>query len=364
MLRTKSRDEPESVVLATAMNSPVEQKAVTIHEVARALGVAKSTISRALNGSPEVSDQMRQAVLSTALELGFKPNPTARKLANRSLDDTVCLISQHMDFPSGAQKLQMIQQTLQEEGHNAPIYIRGPHSSGQDVDHVDFVGNLCRQKPRAIVFNTATVKADMLVELAQFRQRGGTVVCYDFAIDGEFDSVVFDREYSAYTATCHLLELGHRDIGFCFYKVSDHPCWYGFERAMKEYGIPIRDEWKYPVLGTELGGAELAATFLRQSHRPTAVCVISGMAATAFVAQLYRNGLRIPDDLSIVTNDGQPLELYCSPVPLTTVTHSIFEIAHSVVALLKESLADPSPQTTRRKLVRGDLITRDSTSPR
>src|SRR5262249_35803509 len=101
------------------------QKPPTIHDVAEALGLHKSTVSLARSGKGTVSAATRARVLSAARELGYHPNPLAQHLARGYRDDLVCLFTGVLDVGLTTQKILAIQQALSARELNVPIYIEG-----------------------------------------------------------------------------------------------------------------------------------------------------------------------------------------------------------------------------------------------
>jgi DNA-binding LacI/PurR family transcriptional regulator len=163
------------------------------------------------------------------------------------------------------------------------------------------------------------------------------------------------------------LELGHARIGYAHHSPvhGRDERRSGVERALRENGLKLPQKWIFrgnqPTDHTA-GGRELADQFLAlpAQKRPAALCIVNDLAAMAFIAALQKNGVRVPDDLSIVAHDDQPLAEFAA-VPLTTVTHPAYEIACQVVQVLQKRLGG-SAEPHQRLVVRGQLITRASTA--
>jgi DNA-binding LacI/PurR family transcriptional regulator len=134
----------------------------------------------------------------------------------------------------------------------------------------------------------------------------------------------------------------------------------GFCRALDESGIAWRDDWFFPVATYEKGGAQMAQRFLGlpPSERPTGLCIVNDYVAFACMVEMMRGGARVPDNVSIVGHDDQPIAAYC-PVPLSAVSQPVEAIARAVVDLLAERL-DGSETPPRTVVIRGKLIERAS----
>lgn len=333
-----------------------------MQDVASALGVTRSTVSRALNGHARISEETRTAVMEVARNMGFEPNLQAQRLKNNHRENTIFLFSYQVDYHSGSHKLRLIQSLLRSRGYAAPIYIfNEAEEDGQQAEHLK---HLRRERPRAIVLNSATIDDRDAQEIERYVDTGGIVICYDFDVPLDCDRIVFDREHNTYIAVQHLLELGHRDIGFYFNRSSKSTArWSGIVSAMREYSAPIREEWLFDGMGEEAAGADLAHKYLGLAQRPSAMCIINDVTATAFIAELQRHGLRVPRDLSVVGHDDLPAGRYFNSVQLTSAAQPINEIAASVVNLLDQRFSDANTGQPQHIVVRGELKPRESSAP-
>lgn len=339
---------------------------VRLQDVARQLGVHPMTVSRALSGSGRISEATRENVRRTAEELGYRPNPVARNLRQGHNPKLVALFSTSLDSGVNTQKLEAIQSLLGAAGYETPIHSCGFHNQTGPLQAAMLAGVLA-QRPAAIVCNTQLLTPAALEELRAWTAGGGAAVIYDHDPDIDCDRVVFDREDAGYQTAGFLLQLGHTRIGY-----AHHSAVYGWDqrkagvvRALKTAGLGLADEW---VFGAKqptdpvTGGRELATQFmaLPADRRPSALCLVNDLAAMAFIAELGKHGLRVPQDLSIVAYDDQPFAEFAA-VPLTTITHPAREIAHQVVSVLQKRL-EGGNGPYQRVVVRGELRPRASTA--
>lgn len=328
----------------------------------------KSTVSLALSGKGNISAATRSRVLATAGELGYAPNPLAQRLATGHGSSTICLFSGLLDVGLATEKILMIQKELTARGFEAPIHTcpeaHGESDSGQAAQ----LKQLCRQRPRAMICAAQMLHPRAFDELEAYQRAGGIVVSYDLPVPLLCDHVIFDREDNAYQAARHLLQHGHRDIGIGMSNTApwlsgpaDFPQSFrlrGFQRGLDEYGVALRQEWLFHNPTYERGGAEMARRFLAMAERPTGLCIVNDYVALAFMVEVMRAGVRVPQDVSIVGHDDQPIAAYC-PVPLTSVSQPAQRIAQAVVELLLARLSGSQapPQTV---LITGELATRES----
>lgn len=336
----------------------------TLQDVADALGMHKSTVSLALSGKGNLAASTRVLIRARAAQMGYEPNPLAQRLAGGG-QAPVCLFSGTLDAGLVTEKILRIQNALSQRGLEAPLY-----TAPEDAQ-VALLSSLCRQKPRAVVCYVARSSEEIFGVLENYQRGGGTVICYDMAVPLTCDRIVFDREDNAYLAARYLLERGHRKLGIGMSSLSPvigggerDPLaarLRGFQRALAEFDVPYRPEWLFLNPTYERGGAAMASQFLALSDRPTGLCVVNDYVALALMTELLRAGLRLPEDVSVVGHDDQPIAAYC-PVPLTSATQPVERIADAVVERLIARLGGDAsdPQTV---LVRGELIERASVAP-
>ncbi|MBW3637737.1 MAG: LacI family transcriptional regulator [Armatimonadetes bacterium] len=344
------------------------QRGVTLQDVARAVQLSESTVSLVMSGKGRVAPQTRERVRQVARELSFQPNPAGQQLAIGHRNETVGLFALNLDLGVVTQKLQILQNLLGKKGFSTPIYVCGQPEYGGVVDQAELIRNLRLLRPRAIVCNDAGLEQPALDELQRFMDEGGTIVCYDTAIALDCDQVVFDREHNTYLATRHLLELGHRRIGFHLGVVGrayPNARFAGFQRALNEYNAPLLSQWlDLPQAEAyESAGVRLAQQFLAEKERPTAMCIVNDYASVGFMAHLQRSGLKIPQDVSIVSHDDLPVAALGSHVTLTSASHPVETIANQVARLVGERLDGEYRGASRTVEVRGELSVRESSAP-
>ena len=352
------------------MQTELETRPVNLSDIALALGITKATVSYALSGKGRVAPSTRQRVLEVAQEMGFQPNPHAKTLSMGRASNTIALCFT-LDLGVSARKLQVIQGLLMGQGYEIPAHALRSSTTSQIVRQTtDIVSTVCRQRPRAII--STELPAEALPALRHYQVQGGIVVCYDMPMSLDCDQVLFDRVHSGYVATKHLLELGHREIAYGFpgTPTPKGPYFDGYCRALKEYGLSVREEW---LLSNdthgfgggiyEEAGAQLAQEYLARKCRPSAVCITDDYSVVAFAAALEEAGLSVPRDVSVVGCDDSPIARY-GPLKVTTVTHPVQTIAEHVVECVRNRIETGDESPPRVVTLQGKLIVRASTAER
>ncbi len=355
----KQDDNPTKTALRTA--SP------TIQDVARSLGLHKSTVSLALSGKGNIAAQTRDQIRAAALAMGYEPNPIAQRLASGQNNNEVYIIG-GLDLGVATEKLLLIQRDLTLHGLSVPVHIGAQLLDPSTQTNAGQVRQICRQLPKAIVCSSNHMSTQVADELARYQETGGFVVTYDFPCPLKCDSVLFDREHNAYQAVRYLLERGHRKIAMAldtrvFWLAGERRLTQpyrmaGYKKAFAEYELTVSEELIFEHGVYSRGGSDLASQYLAMANRPTAICIVNDIVALSFMSEVMRAEVRIPEDLSIVGMDGWPIASSC-PIPLTTSDQPIEQIAKAVVDLLVERLNGEAGDY-RTTIIRGGITERQS----
>jgi LacI family transcriptional regulator len=160
----------------------------------------------------------------------------------------------------------------------------------------------------------------------------------------------------------HLAALGHRDIAFISGRKGLHSAQSrlaAFTRSLEECGIDADPEWIVEGDHTMEGGIEAMDRLLKARQRPTAVMCSNDMTAIGVLHTLYRAGLRVPDDLSVIGFDDIHIAQVTIP-PLTTIQMSCFDLARAAVTALRAHVEDGG-EPKRNYQITTHLVVREST---
>jgi len=334
-------------------------KTTTLADVARGAGVTKSTASFAFSGKRKISDATKERIFAVAKELGYHPNPHAQRLGAGRAAKLVGLFALTLDHMAW-KTMSRLHHELAEKGYEAPLYTYGYALEGPP-DHKSLLYGMCSQLPEGIICNTAKLVAEDALMLEEYQRKGGALVCMHSELPLDCDQVIFDREENTYLAARYLLDAGHRDIGFCMFDAADfsQPRSRGFARALCEFGIKPNPKWLFEAGHDEEGGAMLAEKFLNLKKRPSGMCIVNDMQAATFVHKILRAGLRVPQDVSIISLDDMPAARHCV-VPLTAVTQPWTEMADTAVRFLLERMQLKERSELRKVVFSGKIIERES----
>ncbi|MFP5333479.1 MAG: LacI family DNA-binding transcriptional regulator, partial [Acidimicrobiia bacterium] len=337
-------------------------RVTSLRDVARAAGVSVSTASRVLSGSSHpVSQATQELVRDAAARLGFEPNRVARALAT-ARSQTIGVVVHDVSDPYFAEIVRGLENVAGPRDH--ALFVS---SSDRDPDkELSLVKTFVSNRVDAIVLAASGLSdADAMERigavLSRFESLGGVVVCmseHPYAAP----RVTYDNRGAMAQITRHLIELGHRKIGFLAGPpdlIVGSVRFSGFESALDEAGIaPDPELVECGWFSMDEGAA--ATTRLMQRAHPTAIVAGNDLMALGALRRLLDMGYRVPDDVSVVGFDDVEFAAYAS-VPLTTVHVPLTEFGQLGAELVLDLLDGRAPE--HYPTVQPRLVVRSSTSP-
>ena len=329
----------------------------TIKDLARLSGYSVGTVSRALNGLPNVSEQARSAILALAQERGYQLNTNAKYLKQIHSSGIVAVVTGTSN-ELFAQMIERIQQTLPTDRYPLTVdYV------DENEDPVERALHLSREKkPAGLLF----LGGDRRMYAKSFGEitLPSVVLTTDAARLGfdNLSSVTTDDVEAAECAMEYLLESGHRRIGVI---AGDLSCsgpsrlrYEGCLLALERCGLTLPDECCATARYAFQDGYDAALRLLEQPGL-TAIFAMSDVMAIGAMRALHDRGLRIPEDISVIGFDGLELGEFYTP-KLTTIRQQASLLVDRGVALLLGTLERGA--VARHETVPFTLAVRESTS--
>lgn len=327
-----------------------------MHDVARVVGVSQATVSKALNGSREVSAETRERVRAAVERLGYRPNSIARGLKARRTQ-TLALVTDDV------------------EGVFTTAMMRGVDDVAYDRKFSVFLCNSYGQsaRERADLETMLDKQVDGVIMLSGYRVReraapaveiAGTPVVYLFQYTNELavPCVLPDDAMGARLATEHLIRNGRRHIGLVNgppHFEATHDRLAGYRAALAADGLPFRPELvRTASTWHQDQGLEQASDLLRSEHPVDAILCASDNLALGALDALRSTGFRVPDDVALVGFDNRPLSRHQRP-PLTSVALPLYEMGRIAGQLLLDAI-DGNPQRHEILRIPCELVVRDS----
>lgn len=334
---------------------------VDLKELSRRLGLSMTTVSRALNGYPEVSPRTRARVVELASELGYTPNALARRLSSGRAESVGFVLEEadaYFGDPYFSQLIAGIGTTLSRANFDLVLSCAARRDEPVPAYRRLVDG---RRVDGLILDRTRTVDARIAYLL---EQRVPFVTLGRDTLQDRHAWLDIDGEAAFHGLACRLLTQGHRRIGFIgadpgynFVRLRHA----GLGRAMAEHGLQLDPDLRLDADLTEAGGAAAAARLLARRPRPTALVCVDDLTALGALRHARSIGLTVGRDVSITGYNGLSLAEVASP-PLTTVRVPIRSAGEKLATMLLDQLRSGGPATAG-ELWTGSLVAGGSDGP-
>jgi DNA-binding LacI/PurR family transcriptional regulator len=337
---------------------------VSIKDIAKAAGVSHSTVSRALSGSPLVSDETKVRIQRLAKEMGYSPNSLARSLVTRQTH-TVGVVVTTISDPFVAQVVQGIEATAHDHGYTVLL----ANSGAVPEREIAAVEMLRSKRVDCVIVTSSRIGALYLEHLERI---GVPIVLINNhnELSGRYTfTVTVDNYHGGYSATEHLTQLGHRRVAYVTAPAdhsSDFDRMAGYRQALIDAGLEPDPAWVIPGNGRAEGGEQALETFVALEPRPTAVFCYNDMTAIGLMYAARQSGLAVPQDIAVVGFDDIPFATYFYP-PLTTIAQPKAEMGSLAMEMALSLMAADRGEANGKSgessnvVVRGKLIVRAST---
>jgi LacI family transcriptional regulator len=332
----------------------------TINDIARLSGVSKKTVSRVINRSPLLNDDTRERVEAVIRETGYVPNPQARALALRRN----FLIGLVHDNPSAQTVLNVQQGILRALRDTEFEMVVRPVDRGSVTMLADVRDFLARQRPFGVILLPPISENDQLAEVC--KELGCRYVRMGSAQLDEPQNMVASNDRQAVAeATRYLIQQGHRRIGLItgphgFRSAGERR--QGFEDALAEAGIKLPRSLIADGNYTFESGITATQSLLDVSPRPTAIFACNDDMAAGVLLAARQRGLSVPEQLSIIGFDDQPLVARLWP-PLTTVHWPMESMARSAALKLIADMIGEDNDVEEPSMFVSTLVKRGSVAP-
>lgn len=291
----------------------------TISDVAKLTGLSKATISRVLNNHSYVSKEKRELVLEAMKQLGYTPNPSARRLRGQ-LTTTIGVIVPRIINPFFSYLVNAIEKTAYQKGYQVII-----SQSNEDQQKELAFLNLLKTKQVDGIIMTSIENDWKAIE--PFLEYGPIVLCNEYILDVNVPIIRLDQQKGAYIGVKHLIERGHTKIAYCTGGLfaehgKDKDRNSGFQKALNEANLTVNPQWIFLNQHSIEDGKQVMQQILEMNERPTAIFTGSDEIAAGMMIEAKRNGLLIPEDIAIIGFDDQPLAEMLEP-QLTTIRQPV-----------------------------------------
>jgi LacI family transcriptional regulator len=306
---------------------------VTIGDVAAAAGVSVATVSKVINDRYGVAETTSARVRAVIDELGYTSSLVAQSLRSRRSNVIGILVSDIEPF--NAELLKGAARAIRGTGYDLVVF----SDCGQREDQVGW-------ERRSLARVSALTDGVVLVTPSGTNfSSSAPIVAVDHNVrSGTLPTIDSDNLNGAVTATQHLLDLGHRRIGFLAGRPdleSARLREQGYRQALDAAGIPFDASLVRVGEYQPETAREATRDLLLREPRPTAIFAANDASAIETIAVAHSLGLTVPGDLSVIGFDNVPESALCEP-PLTTVEQPIQRMGEEAVRMLLGLIDDPS----------------------
>lgn len=330
---------------------------ITIKDIAKALNISPSTVSRALKNHPDISQDTKDAVNKFAKENHYKPNSLALSL-RMSINNTIGVIVPEINNYFFSSVLSGIEQVANSENFNI-IVSQSDENPDKEVHNTQaligarvsgILASLCKHTTNYEHFQEVL---DSDIPLVFFDR-----IC----IGLNTDRVVVDDYVGAFAAVEYMIQTGCKRIAFFsspFHLEISKNRKNGYLDALRKYGIPV-DDSLIKVCDTREEAIIIAPEILDRPDRPDGFFAINDHCAAGIMYAVKLAKLRIPDDVAIFGFSDGELARACDPM-LSTVEQHGYDMGRDAARLLIDKIKGVTHGQYSNKIVKTNLIIREST---
>jgi DNA-binding LacI/PurR family transcriptional regulator len=332
---------------------------VRLKDIAYHAGVSVMTVSKVMRDAPDISAGTKARVKLLAQQMGYVPDSSAQSLRTRT-SRLLGLVISSIANPVFPRMLLAIEERAHEMGYDLLV----AHTLNSEVREAACIQRLLSRRVDGLfLYPVYRLRPDAPIYQA-LQTRGVPVVILGHASPfcSQFVTVETDDLIASYAATQHLLHLGHKRIAY-FAGPQAAPWaqerFEGYRRALRESGIDLDDRLVFQSGNTIEDGEKAALQFINEAPAATAIQAVTDLVAIGSANMLLNQGVRIPEDLSIM-GFGNLLTSEYFRVPLSTVRQPKFRLGIAAMDAMVKLLRGERPETRRLK---AEVVARQSTAP-
>lgn len=329
----------------------------TIHDVAKRAGVGIGTVSSVINNSRHVNEPTRLRVLSAIAELDFIPNPSGRRLS-MGKTHTLGIIIPFFTGSSQVERLRGVMSVIASSDYDISLFTIETFTQRNKV--LQTVPR--RGRVDGLLIFSMTLSDDDVRRICQEEIPAVLVETSHPALP----SIFVDDVAAAHSAVKHLLDLGHRRIGYISDYLDDpfgtfsRNRYAGYQQAHEEAGLPVQPDYLRQGDHSRANGRRMALELLSLPHRPTAIFAYSDEFALGILDAARELNLKVPRDLSVVGYDDIELAYFAQ---LTTVRQHLFDSGVQGVEVLLDAIDNKSETSPIQLQLPTELVIRHTTAP-
>lgn len=336
---------------------------ITIKDIAKALGLSTSTVSRALRNSYEINPETKKLVMEYAERMNYRPNPIALSLRD-SKSKSIGVIIPEIANHFFSQLINGIESIAYNLGYHVVIF-QSHESYEREVANTNY---LVSRKVDGLLISLSSVTTN-LFHFQDLMERGLPIVFLDRVPNAiETHKVVVDNFAGSYEATEHLIKTGRKRIAHLtspIYLSITTERLAGYKQALEDYGLPFDESYvKYCYHGGKVAEENEAAVqeMLEMPEPPDAIFTASDRLTTGCMSVFQKHNIKVPEQIAIVGFTNISVAELLNP-PLTAVVQPAMEMGQQAVELLIRLIEHPQKTDVfETRSLKTSLIIRESTA--
>lgn len=332
-------------------------KDVTIYDVAEALNISPSTVSRGLKDHPHIHKETKKKILTAAKEMGYQQNKFASSLRKRRTE-TIGVVVPRLNSYFMATVISGIEKVTNKHGYG--LIISQSQESGKQ--ETACVSTLFDSRVDGILISLA-FDTKNLDHFDKLFNKDIPVVFFDRVADcNGCMSVIIDNYKAGYEATAHLIEQGCKRIihlGGNLLRNVYSERFRGYRQALHDNGIEFNQKLVFISDLTEQSGREIMKKIIKMNLQPDGVFAANDTSAVATILEIQEAGVKVPDEIAVVGFNNEPVSQVIHP-NLTTVDYPAREIGEIAATALIDKLNNTQSISYSTIVLKHSLIVRQS----
>jgi len=338
-------------------------KQITIYDIARLANVSVATVSRVINHTAPVKDSTREKIEKIIQEHQFEPNAMARSLLKKETG-IIGIIVPDLTNPFYTEVLSGAEQEALTTGHTFLL----TNSIGDYSKESKYLSIMREKRVDGMIFLGGRINLkspDPLLdqELIQHASMIPTVLVNGTVKGNVLTRVATDEHAGACMAVQHLIDIGHKKIGFIggiesisatIVKLK------AYKKTLQDAGLPVREDWILTHSFSIESGSEAMQRLLQLEEKPTAIVCVNDFVAIGAIKTAVDHSIRIPEQMSIVGFDDIPLAHHFIP-EITTVSQEANELGRTAIRVLQKLMN--KEKAKKYTVIEPKLMIRKSTAP-
>jgi LacI family transcriptional regulator len=332
-------------------------KEVTIYDVAKALNISPSTVSRGLKDHPYIRKDTKKKIIATARKMGYQRNKFASALRqNRTY--TLGVIVPKLNSYFMATAIAGIEKITNQYGYNLIISQSLESAKKEIASAITLFSSRVDGLMVSLSYETKSKDPFNI-----FFRKGIPVVFFDRVLECPgCVSIVLDNFKAGYEATSHLIAQGCRHImhiGGSLLRNVYSDRYNGYKQALSDYGIEFDENLVIISNLDDQAGREIAHRIIKMDKRPDGIFTANDTSAVAAICELKQAGIKIPEEIAVVGFNNEPISRVVQP-NLTTVHYPAMEVGEIAASTLINTLNNSQPANLSTIVLEHSLMIRQS----